>query len=843
MDHRIHFWRLVDPELIGAPFIDGVHNHWLCLVAVLIAVLAAGVLLPVTNRYRVAHPRHRKLWLWGGGLAMGTGIWAMHFTAMLAYQLPLPVNYDAVITVVSILPAVLASAVSIVSYRSAQQNHFSLQCSAIAMAVGIGAMHYLGMEAVNVPAHMYYSPGLFVLSIFAAYVLALLGLYIHALTNRASGLDSRIGLVAGSVVLGIAVSGMHFTAMKATYFVANDQQVSSQLVIAPYGLVALIIFIAIFLIGSMLASVSFDRRFYQVRSSLKESEMRFSQLAENTQMAIFTFDKERVIYANPALCAMLDYSLQKINRLTLKELFGEAFEHLANDMLTPPLLFDRAFHEEFKIETPSGDTKWIYISVSLTQFNDGHLGIASGFDISDQKQAEYSLRELAYHDQLTMLANRTMFIDRLDHHLKLLARNENDIDSCVMLVDLDGFKRVNDSHGHHVGDELLCTVANCLKNVCRDSDTVARLGGDEFVLLFENLGASTDWSSVADKIMQALAQPQCVTEKALEIGASIGVLPLRDTHYSNADDVLRDVDIAMYRAKHYKEPCWVMFDSGLDAAARRARTLQGELKQAIHNGDLQLYYQGIVNVENKKVVGFEALSRWQRSNGEWVSPGEFIPLAERSGLITDISIWALRTATAQLLTWLDNNNEEIYISINAAAECFDDERFMEELQQVRQRLTSCTGLIKLELTESMLMKNADTMLARLETLTEMGFRLMLDDFGTGYSSLSSLAKLPIATVKIDQSFVADLGGNTQAASIVKTIISLANQLNMRVISEGVETEAQMEALKLLGCNLMQGYYFAKPVPAALAEEFLRESRNGGPFHLPKHSSNTTHLLR
>ncbi len=501
----INVWRLVDQSQLGKPIVHGVHNHWLCVVAVCIAIFAAGVLLPVTHRYHRRDQSYRRLWLWGGSLAMGTGIWAMHFTAMIAYRLPMAVTYDVAITIASIVPAVLASGYCILNYHPARSVNIGLQRSALAMALGIGLMHYVGMEAMNVAADMYYSPGLFGLSLAAAYLLALVGLYIHAIAN--TGAPRKVAVYLGSVVLGLAVSGMHFIAMKATYFVANDDVLLSTLAIEPYGLIAGIVLIAAFLIVLMMVGLIVDRRFARIASSLQQSEMRFAQLAENTQMAIFTFDAERVIYANPALCKFTGYDSAQLQRMTLEQVFGEAFNRLAREVLTPPLVLDQAVHEEYSITTRGGEARWMYFSATLAQFDDQLLGLASGFDISDQKQAEYTLRALAYNDQLTGLGNRTMFIDRLDHHLKLNRRSKNRQASCVMLLDLDEFKNVNDNFGHQFGDELLQSVAHRIATVSRESDTLARLGGDEFVMLFENLGDYMDWSLIAEKLVEQFAEP------------------------------------------------------------------------------------------------------------------------------------------------------------------------------------------------------------------------------------------------------------------------------------------------------------------------------------------------
>ena len=825
MSFNLQFWRLIDPGSIDGQVIYGVHNHWLCALAVLIAIFAAGILLPVTDRYHEGDPRYRLLWLCSGSLAMGTGIWAMHFTAMLAYRLPITATYDVIITLLSIPPAVLASAYCIINCRPSKIGNsllnLRLQLSAISMAGGIGFMHYLGMEAMNLPADMYYSPGLFLLSLLAAYVLGLVGLHIYCFASTSSAISPRIAIVVSSVVVGVAVSSMHFIAMEATFFVPNMQILPSELAIEPFGLIAVIIIVACFLIGLMILGSVIDHRFAQVSLSLQQSEQRFLQLAESAQAAIFTFNKKYVLYTNPALSMITGLSREQITKTPLTGLFGESFARLAESILTPPFLFDKPFHEEFRITLPSGEECWIYLSVTVIEFDGQHIGLASGFDITEKKAAEYSLRELAYYDQLTRLANRTMFIDRLDHHLKLIRRESNEINSCVMLLDLDGFKAVNDSLGHQAGDELLVLIARRLQLVARDSDTLARLGGDEFVMLFENISDQLNWTLIADKLLAIFAEPMDIRGKKIDVGGSVGILPLNPARYETADEVLRDVDIALYRAKHASKSHWVIFDDQLDAASRRLRVLQGELIDAIQGDQLQLFYQPILEAKTRRVVGFEALSRWQRKNSEWVSPAEFIPLAERAGLISEISLWAMRTAAEQIASWRRQGRNDVYISVNVAAISFNDDAFFAELEQLVAQHSIAPGQLRLELTESMLMKNADVMVGRFQVLQEMGFELMLDDFGTGYSSLSSLSHLPIETLKIDKSFIAELNLREQSASVVSTVISLANHLGMRVISEGVETEAQAFELERLGSHYLQGYLFARPMPAVEASQLLQ----------------------
>lgn len=809
-------WRLVDPGTFSEEALFGFHNHWVCLLAVALAVLAAWVLLPVIHRFHSARPGYRYSWLVAGSLGMGTGIWAMHFTGMLAYRLPLAVSYDPLLTALSIVPAIIASAGCIYLFKPKAYSLQRLHCCALLLAAGIGAMHYTGMEAIIVAADMYYVPAYFLLSLLAAYLLALIGLYARIkLAHNSRRFPPMIATATGSVILGAAVSGMHFLAMHATYFQANGINPTMTHTAMPVVLMVGIIGVTVLLCGLIIIGAVVDRRMKIMAMLLERSELRFQRLAESTHTAIFTFNHEAVLYANPALGLMTDHRQEQLLDKSLADILGGRFSDWALHILATGSPSDSVFYEQFEIRSQSGETRWIYVSLVLVETDNQCIGLGSAIDISKQKNAELNLRELAYSDPLTKLSNRTRFMDRLAHHLALIRRNRLPPNSCVMILDLDGFKLVNDTYGHLVGDKLLIEVARRISRVSRHCDTLARFGGDEFVMLVEELGAHLNIATIAERILDSLSAAYDFVDCDLSINISIGIVELNHQVYDSCDHVLHDADVALYRAKAAKRGHWVLFDSELDAHTKRGRLIQAELKTALAERQLQLYYQPIFEAGDRQLVGFEALARWQRSNGEWVSPEEFILLAEKAGMITDIGLWVLDTACRQLHDWRHSwPNQSVYISINVASESFADDRFYRNITQLFEQYRFERGLLKLELTETMLVSETEQLLVRLNGLIELGCELMIDDFGTGYSSLAYLCRLPIGTLKIDRSFVAKLADEEQTAQVVRTIIALAKTLQIKVISEGVETEQQAAELARMGSDQLQGYLLGRPLPAS-----------------------------
>jgi diguanylate cyclase (GGDEF)-like protein len=445
-------------------------------------------------------------------------------------------------------------------------------------------------------------------------------------------------------------------------------------------------------------------------------------------------------------------------------------------------------------------------------------------DITERKQNEQKIYQLAFYDSLTNLPNRRLLMDRLRQAFSVGARSGQH--GAVLFLDLDNFKTLNDTKGHDVGDLLLSEVAQRLNTCVRDGDTVARLGGDEFVVVLDSLSASPDEAAaqadlVAEKIRDILSQSYQLGNYAHHTTPSIGVVLFRG-HLQSVDDVLKFADTAMYQAKTAGRNTIRFYDPLMQAAIEARADLEEELRHALEREQLCLHYQIQVDSRNRP-LGAEVLLRWQHPRRGLVSPAQFIPLAEDSGLIVPIGLWVLQTACAQLKSWQhDALTRDLTLAVNVSAKQFRNKDFVAQVQRVLVDTGAKPALLKLELTESIVLENVEDTIAKMRELKLLGVSFSMDDFGTGYSSLQYLKRLPLDQIKIDQSFVRDIVSDANDAAIVQTIIAMSEVLGLSVIAEGVETEAQREFLDLRGCHAFQGYLFGKPLPLPDFEARLRE---------------------
>jgi len=442
-----------------------------------------------------------------------------------------------------------------------------------------------------------------------------------------------------------------------------------------------------------------------------------------------------------------------------------------------------------------------------------------------RRQAVDDIERLAFYDPLTSLPNRRLLHDRLKHTLDTSAHHHNY--SAVLFIDIDNFKALNDIKGHNIGDLLLIDVANRLQVCVSKGDTVARLGGDDFVVILEKLSdealqAAAETEAVGEKIRAAMSQPFSLKGYEFHCTVSIGINLFRDQK-TTVEEQLKRADIAMYQAKDAGRNNMRFYDPALQAALEDRMAMEKDLHSALAENQFRLYYQMQVD-HTGHIIGAEGLLRWQHPQRGLVSPLLFIPLAEDTGLILHTGEWVLETACAQIKAWeADPLTRDLQLSINVSARQF---RQLDFVGQVRQKILSYTinpDRLKLELTESLVLDNIDDAIEKMRLLRQSGVRFSMDDFGTGYSSLAYLAQLPLDQLKIDQSFVRNIGVKKNDDVIVQTIIGMANNLGMEVIAEGVETEAQRAFLEKHGCPLCQGYLFGRPVPIGEFEERLRKS--------------------
>lgn len=454
------------------------------------------------------------------------------------------------------------------------------------------------------------------------------------------------------------------------------------------------------------------------------------------------------------------------------------------------------------------------------------------------RKSEQDFQHAALHDALTGLANRKLLHDKL---LARIAKYRNDNSSVyhVLFLDLSRFKNINDSLGHTIGDKVLSIAARRFLRLVTPSDTVARLGGDEFAIILKGPSTASKAKKVAQRIHDSISQPFSLSGNRISISVNIGIAPA-DLEYTMPEEILRDADIAMNYAKAQRESVAVFTRDLRTRFLERVR-LEMDLSHAIERGELSMSYQPLVRIADGKLLGFEALLRWNHSEYGNISPARFIPIAEDSGLIIPITKWILRETTDQMAEWrkISPETRDILVSVNISGKHLSSEDLVYDIEHALERSKLAPEGLKLEITESTAMDNPEFTLKLLKDLKRLGVQLSLDDFGTGYSSLSILHKLPFDTIKIDRSFVSSVGPNGEDSEILQTIISLAKNLRKQVVAEGIETLAQLSVLKHLGCEFGQGYLLAKPMTAAKAEAALYEGRSWLPFQPSENGNSTT----
>lgn len=443
-------------------------------------------------------------------------------------------------------------------------------------------------------------------------------------------------------------------------------------------------------------------------------------------------------------------------------------------------------------------------------------------EIKQRKRAETQLKHTASHDSLTGLPNRMVFIDLLNHAIATNKRKP-DFKFAILFLDLDRFKMVNDSLGHHAGDLLLKIVARELTEIVRGKDTVARLGGDEFVILVEDLESDNEAYEVAQRITKFLDQPFTIENQLVFIGTSIGIL-FSDTRYENANIMLRDADTAMYHAKDNGKGRYEVFDGSMHNKVQNALSLEADIREAIEWQEFSPYFQPILKLSNNKIMGFEALARWQSTKRGFVFPDDFIPLAEDTNLVLTIDFQILEKSCLQLKEWQQQlGRDDIYVSCNLYCKHFFSTTLPDDINEILMRVGLAPKNLRIEITERALMENSDVVLSNMQALKHLGIKILLDDFGTGYSSLSYLHRFPIDVLKIDRSFISNFHEHPNNRAIIKTIIDLATNLQMATVGEGIENLADAELLQQLDCLYGQGYFYAKPMPAEKALQFIKDN--------------------
>ncbi len=973
----------------GVP-IHATYDYRLVALSVVIAIFASYAALELAGRVTAAKGNARVVWLVGGACAMGSGIWSMHYTGMLAYRLPIPVFYHIPTVALSLLAAIFASLIALFVVSRQELTTLRVIIGSLLMGAGIATMHYTGMAAMRLSAMHHYHHGLWTLSGALAVIVSLAALWFtyHFREDK----SERLLKIVSSIIMGLAIPVMHYTGMAAVTFYATSTppDLSYALDISVLGSSA-IIFGTLLILAAVLLTSRVNRRFSAQARELAMSEHRYQLLFESNPQPTFVFDLNTLAFLAvnraavntygfakdeflalrlPTLAAAgdssrwmemadtgtplntqhrrkngsafdVELSLRRINwagssaalllaaditerrraeqlelerrnfleTITQNQPLEESLRHLVQllehqlpgslclILLAKPgrlcqvaassfnkeqaSVFEalrleeiaQAFGSQSKqrdiifIENlllshevtvrdwahlldvkccwlaPVADPSDALVSLVLVFFSEEHPATAQdrgrlemARDMASiavkHRQLTDKLSYQAQHDALTGLPNRFLLEDRLQQAIAYANRHESQL--AVLIIDLDGFKYINDTVGHQCGDQLLVEVARRLRSVTRRTDTLARIGGDEFCLVLSDLHRAGDSFQVAHTCLDILRKPFLIAEREYSISASIGA-SFYPEHGAEPELLQQNADTAMYHAKFNGKNGVQVFTPEINAHLRERLELMADLRHALENGELHLVYQPQF-VSSGVLSGFEALLRWNHPRRGIIPPDKFIPIAEETGFIVPLGNWVLDQACRQLSSWRRSGHSHLRMAVNVSTLQFERQDWMETISDTLKRNGVPASCLELELTETVVMKNCERAATRLTELRKLGVSSAIDDFGTGYSSLKYLQNLPIDTLKIDQSFIRNLDPSTDALSgngaIVQAIVTLAQQLGLRVVAEGVETPEELEVLRRLGCDLVQGYLFSRPMSVEDCDQFLSSSSSGAQQAMP-----------
>ena len=565
----------------------------------------------------------------------------------------------------------------------------------------------------------------------------------------------------------------------------------------------------------------------EIEKETVAAKVRLEHLLESTPVVIYSCkidgDKFVPTFASSSLKNFLGYDVSDFTRNPnwwVEKLHPEDRARIFTEF--PARFFENGrLDHEYRFQAQDGTYRWIHDRVRLVRDKDGQPAeiVGSWLDITDRKEYESTIMQLAYYDSLTSLPNRRMFIDTFSKTIARMKRQG--LLAAILYLDLNRFKVINDTLGHSAGDQLLKEVAVKLSQCVRLSDTLARFGGDEFIILLSEISRIEDIVKVVERVFLSLDLPIKLNEHEVTVSTSIGISIFPD----DGDDIetlLKKADVAMYRAKSNKKNSYQFYASNINISSIEWLKLEHELRRAVEKKEFLLYYQPQIDIDTCKISGIEALLRWNNPEKGMINPGKFITLAEDTGLIIPIGEWVIYESCRQGKIWQEKGLNPVVISVNVSKLQFKQKDFVNTVKKILKETGIPTGLLQLEITESIIMDNTDVIIGALDELKGIGVALAIDDFGIGYSSLGYLKHMPIDVLKIDQSFVRDMSIDKNDAAICKAVIGIANSLNMDVIAEGVETIEQLNMLHNLTCKKIQGYLISKPVPAGDFEQFLNK---------------------
>ena len=759
------------------------HDLRLVGLAALVCVLASFAAINLLRHARKSHGDMRGLWLAVSAISTGFGIWATHFIAMLAFTPGIPSGYNIVLTILSLVAAILLTGAGLAVSLTQNWRHGPWIGGAI-VAGGIAAMHYTGMAAFEVAGIILWDPVLVAASIVLGAAIGAVALPVGLHGNNEKW---KIG---GAVLLTLAICSHHFTAMAAVSIIPDPTMEISPSAL-PAGWLAVGVAIASFgIIGLALAGVVLDIRDHR-RSEREVDRMR--DLANASVEGLLVCDGEVIVSVNT--------SFARLAGLSSANLVGARLESCFPDQVARTELLSRSNQTvETELRHLDGSTTPVELILRPIVFAGRPHQVVAVRDLQARKNAEQHIYFLAHHDALTSLPNRSHFNARIDQEIAALSPGRS---LAVLCLDLDRFKEINDLFGHSAGDQVLQTVASRITAVLGERQMMARLGGDEFAILMPDVANPAAASRLAETILEALRTSDDTPETHVSTSIGIALCPEDAT---DRQALLTYADTALYRAKTEGRNTYRFFEARMGAEVRERRMLEHDLRHAIARDELRLVYQPQQEIQSGKIIGFEALLRWKHPTRGEISPAVFIPIAEETGAILQIGDWVLKTACREAATW----TQPLKIAVNVSAVQLHNAKFVQELHQILLEFGLPPRRLEIEITETALVRDFNRTLGMLRQIKALGICIAMDDFGTGYSSLSTLRAFPFDRIKIDGSFIKSVNSNGQAATIVRAVLGLGRGLGLPVLAEGVETDAELQFLHDELCDEVQGYLLGRP---------------------------------
>jgi diguanylate cyclase (GGDEF)-like protein/PAS domain S-box-containing protein len=569
------------------------------------------------------------------------------------------------------------------------------------------------------------------------------------------------------------------------------------------------------------------------RDRLRESEQLYSNLVELAAIGISHVDPNgRFVHVNRRLCEMLGYTRNELLELSVQQV-SHPEDRLATEKDRLRLIAGEidSFKAEKRYLRKDGTPIWVHLTVATRRGVDGRRlhDVSIVEDITERREAQNRVHFLATHDEMTGLVNRTLFNEMLNNAIARDRRYGRRF--AVLFIDLDRFKIINDSLGHEGGDQLLKEMASRLRANVRESDVLARFGGDEFALLAQEVPDRQTAALIARNLLLVALRPVRIGGQQCRVTASIGIAMYPD----DAQDVtalLRNADMAMYRAKEEGKNGFQFYSPVIGAVSEKRLQFETGLREAVGRDEISLHYQAKVEISSGEIRGVEALMRWSHPEFGEVSPTQFIPIAEESGLIVPLGLWAMRAACAQTVVWIRSGLPQLSMAVNLSPRQFLDPNLVDSIRQVLEETGMPPNLLELEITESVMLHDIEAAIRKLMAIRNLGVRLAVDDFGTGYSSLSQLKRFPIDALKIDRSFIRGIPTDKDDMAITEAILALGKTLGVTIVAEGVETSEQQAFLERHACHEMQGFYFSRPIPPEQFAEFYRAHARGRQLQTP-----------